>query len=50
MRPYLDRISGENDKKEFERDVLGEITKSYPKQSNGNVLFPFKRLFFIGYK
>lgn len=50
IKPYLDRISEENDKKIFEQDVLTGIKKFYPEQENGNVLFPFKRLFFIGYK
>jgi trans-aconitate 2-methyltransferase len=50
MRPYLDRIDNENRKKNFELEVLDEITKSYPAQRDGKVLFPFKRLFFIGYK
>jgi trans-aconitate 2-methyltransferase len=50
MKPYLDRINDENDKKYFEEQVLNEIKKCYPKQKNGYVLFPFRRLFFIGYK
>lgn len=50
MKPYLDRIGDENDKKDFEREVLDAITGTYPRQKNGNVLFPFKRLFFIGYR
>jgi trans-aconitate 2-methyltransferase len=50
MKPYLDRISDEDDKKDFEKKVLKAVIKSYPKQKNGTVLFPFKRLFFIGYR
>ena len=50
MRPYLDRIINENKKNEFEQEVLNEVIKHYPRQKDGNVLFPFKRLFFIGYK
>jgi trans-aconitate 2-methyltransferase len=47
LRPYLDCLENENDKKDFEAQVLLEITKDYPKQKNGKVIFPFKRLFFI---
>ena len=50
MKPYLDKINNENDKKDFEGEILNEIEKCYPMQKNGNVLFPFKRLFLIGYK
>jgi trans-aconitate 2-methyltransferase len=50
LKPYLDRIDSENDKKDFEHDLLDEIVRCYPAQGSGKVLFPFKRLFFIGYK
>jgi len=47
LKPYLDRLETENDKKDFEAQLLMEIAKDYPIQQNGKVLFPFKRLFFI---
>lgn len=50
MRKFLEMLDTKEEKIEFEKDVLKEITKAYPVQKNGNVLFPFKRLFFIGYK
>lgn len=50
MRTFMDMLDTKEEKIEFERDVLKEITKVYPVQKDGNVLFPFKRLFFIGYK
>jgi trans-aconitate 2-methyltransferase len=50
LRPYLERITEGSDREDFEKEILQEIKKSYPQQKNGNVLFPFKRLFFIGYK
>jgi len=50
MRTFLDKLDTKEEKIEFEKDVLKEIKKVYPAQKNGNVLFPFKRLFFIGYK
>ena len=50
LKPYLDRLENENDKKEFERLVLKEIVKDYPQQKNEKVLFPFYRVFFIAHK
>ncbi len=50
MRTFLGMLDTKEEKIEFEKDVSKEITKVYPVQTDGNVLFPFKRLFFIGYK
>jgi trans-aconitate 2-methyltransferase len=50
LKPFLDRFETNNDKEDFEAQVLMEITKDYPKQKNGKVIFPFKRLFFIANK
>ncbi|MBN2350672.1 MAG: methyltransferase domain-containing protein [Bacteroidales bacterium] len=50
LRPYLNKIKKNTDKIDFEAAVLQEIEKDYPLQKNGNVLFPFKRLFFIAKK
>ncbi len=50
LKPYLERMHNDSDKKEFEEVILKEIIKAYPVQKNGKVLFPFNRLFFIGYK
>ena len=50
MRKFLDALDTNEEKIEFEKDVLKEIKKAYPAQKDGNVLFPFIRLFFIGYK
>ncbi|HEX2919600.1 MAG TPA: methyltransferase domain-containing protein [Bacteroidales bacterium] len=50
LKPYLERISDDNDKKSFEDHVMNGIKNDYPLQANGKVLFPFKRLFFIAKK
>ena len=50
LKPYLDRLPSDEMKSEFEPEVLTECKKYYKLQSNGKVLFPFDRLFFIGYK
>ena len=50
LKPYLDRLPSDEMKSEFEQEVLTECKKYYKLQSDGKVLFPFDRLFFIGYK
>jgi trans-aconitate 2-methyltransferase len=50
LRPYLEQLNSEEEKKEFEEDILEECKKYYKKQSNGNILFPFHRIFIIAYK
>lgn len=46
LRPYLEALNKE-DKKAFEKEIFQEITKAYPKQKNGTVLFRFPRLFLL---
>ncbi len=50
LKPYLGRLKKDAEKLEFEAEVLKGIKQAYPLQKNGRVLFPFKRLFFIGQK
>jgi trans-aconitate 2-methyltransferase len=50
MKPFLDRLSGGDSKREFQSRVLEECRDGYPPQGDGCVLFPFKRIFFIAYK
>ena len=47
LKPYLERITDNKEKQEFENQVLIKIKQEYPSQSDGKVLFPFKRLFFV---
>jgi trans-aconitate 2-methyltransferase len=50
MKPFLDSLSTDEMRLGFEQEVLQECKKYYQIQSDGKVLFPFQRLFFIGYK
>lgn len=50
LRPYLDKLENETDKKDFENLVLQGIIRDYLLQKDGKVLFPFERLFFIAKK
>lgn len=49
MKPYLEKLN-ESEKDEFADGVLAKIRNEYQKQEDGNVLFPFRRLFFVVYK
>lgn len=50
MKPYLNLLVNEHEKIDFENEVLERTKKVYKKQTNGKVLFPFKRIFFVVYK
>jgi trans-aconitate 2-methyltransferase len=50
LKPYLDRLAADEEKMEFEKQVLIAINEVYPSQHNGKTLFPFKRLFIIAGK
>lgn len=47
LKPYLDEIQGDAQKAAFERAVLHRLPTIYKKQRDGQVLFPFKRLFLL---
>ena len=49
LRPYLDAL-GEETGKEFENEIENKAKKIYPPQKNGNIIFGFRRLFFIAKK
>jgi trans-aconitate 2-methyltransferase len=46
MKPFLDRLPGDAEKSEFEAEVLAAAAPHFPPQTDGRVLFPFKRIFF----
>jgi trans-aconitate 2-methyltransferase len=50
LKPYLDCLGDGEDKEDFANEIMMEIHKQYTIQKNGKVIFPFKRLFFIGHK
>ena len=47
LRQYLDVLSSDEDRKRLEEQCLLRFAEAYPPQANGNVLFPFKRLFIV---
>lgn len=49
LKTYLAHL-GEEGVTELTRSVKGGLEKAYPPQSDGKVLFPFKRLFLLASK
>ena len=49
LRPYLDCLPEATDKQAFEEELLVQLAQDYQVRSDGKVLFPFKRLFFIAH-
>ncbi len=47
LRPFLNRLNTQEEQKEFETRLLERIRKDYPQRGNGNVMFPFRRVFFV---
>jgi trans-aconitate 2-methyltransferase len=48
--PYLDALSCDGERRDFEARLLERYTRSYPRRRDGRVLFPFRRLFFVAYR
>ncbi|MDP8979194.1 MAG: methyltransferase domain-containing protein [Acidobacteriota bacterium] len=47
LRPFLEALNSNPERLRFEQMLLERYTASYPRQPDGHVLFPFRRLFFI---
>ena len=50
LRPYLDAMQRKNDKDLFIKRLEFGLRDIYPFQKNKKILFPFQRLFLIGYR
>ena len=50
LRPFLEALSSEEQKRRFEELFLAGLTGAYPAQKDGRVLFPFRRLFILAYR
>lgn len=46
MRPYLQALDDAGRKK-FEAEVFAQVREEYPTQSDGSIIFPFPRFFFL---
>jgi trans-aconitate 2-methyltransferase len=50
LRPFLEALGPDEERRRFEQMLLERYTVSYPRQPDGRVLFPFRRLFFVAYR
>jgi trans-aconitate 2-methyltransferase len=50
LRPFLQALPSDADRQRFEAMVLDGYTRAYPRQRDGSVLFPFRRLFMVAYR
>jgi trans-aconitate 2-methyltransferase len=50
LMPYLEALGNDTDRERYLRLLADVVTHDYPQRSDGKVLFPFRRLFFIAYR
>lgn len=50
LRPFLNALATDDERVRFEAALLRRVTSSYARRSDGRVLFPFPRLFFVAYR
>jgi trans-aconitate 2-methyltransferase len=50
LRPYLEALADDGERGQFLDKLLAGVTKDYPRQKDGRVLFPFRRLFIVAYR
>ena len=50
LRPFLAALADDAERVEFERQLLRGVEQAYPRQADGRVLFPFRRLFVVAYR
>jgi trans-aconitate 2-methyltransferase len=50
MKPFLERLPDDVARAEFEKEILMQCKSFYPIQTDGKILYPFRRLFFTAKK
>lgn len=50
LRPFLEALASDEERARFEAMLLERYSASYPRRASGQVLFPFRRLFFVAYR
>ena len=50
LRPFLNALPSDEDRREFEAMLLERVAASYPRRRDGRIVFPFRRLFFVAYR
>lgn len=50
LRPFLNALSNQTERNNFKQTFRKRINNAYTAQPDGNVLFPFRRMFAIAYR
>jgi len=50
LKPYFESLPSDEARERFEDELLAETRRRYSLQGDGKLLFPFERLFLVGYK
>jgi trans-aconitate 2-methyltransferase len=50
LRPFLEALASEEQRNRFQEILHARLTAAYPRQKDGRVLFPFRRLFIVAYR
>jgi trans-aconitate 2-methyltransferase len=50
LRPFLAALEDEIERRRFLDSFTQKVSASYPRRRDGNVLFPFRRLFVVAYR
>lgn len=50
LRPYLSALEDEGQRKRFEESLAERYRQVYRPQTDGRILFPFRRLFLVAYR
>jgi len=49
LRPFLDALDSDDERERFTAMLLERVTDAYPPRPDGNVLFPFRRIFLVAH-
>ena len=50
LRPFLEALETEEQRTAFRQRLLAGLSAAYPRQRDGRILFPFRRLFLVAYR
>ena len=50
LRPFLEALESAEQRQRFEKMMLEGYARAYPRQQDGRVLFPFRRLFIVAHR
>ena len=50
LRPFLEALSSDGERAQFEQMLLDRYQVSYARRASGQTLFAFRRLFFVAYR